>query len=239
VRTELVFAGRRAAPSEAEQRAALTAIAAKARGGPVVARLFDAGGDKPLAWLAPPAANPEARGMELLLAHPDVLAAQVRAIASADVHALLPLVRGPSDIDAVRALAPGRLSVGAMIETKNAVQHIDAIARAADFICIGTNDLTAEARGEGREASSYAIDPRVLALVARTVKGAHAAGRKVTVCGEIAGDAEGARVLVGLGVDALSVAPGKLGAVRAALASATREECAQAALRATTSIDAR
>jgi phosphoenolpyruvate-protein kinase (PTS system EI component) len=116
-----------------------------------------------------------------------------------------------------------------MIETAAAAEDARAIARASDFVCVGTNDLTAEVRGEERERASFAIDPEVLALVERIVVGSHAEGRKVTVCGEIAGDPEGAKILVGLGVDALSVAPGKLAKVRAALAAATRDDCVQAA----------
>jgi phosphoenolpyruvate-protein kinase (PTS system EI component) len=74
------------------------------------------------------------------------------------------------------------------------------------------------------------------------VEAAHAVGREVTVCGELAALARGARILVGLGVDALSVAPGKLARVRAALAAASKEDCAreaQQALNATTSMDAK
>jgi phosphoenolpyruvate-protein kinase (PTS system EI component) len=78
LRTELVFSGHTRAPSEMEQLAALRAIAALVGSAPVVVRLFDAGGDKPLAWLRAPAASPLARGIELLFMHPGLLDAQVR-----------------------------------------------------------------------------------------------------------------------------------------------------------------
>lgn len=220
LRTELVFADRERPPSEDEQAAAYRVVAEKTAG-PVVIRLFDAGGDKPLAFLPG-----EARGIALLRAHPGVLAAQLRAIARVDRGAvLIPLVRGRDDVDAVRALAPPGLAIGAMVETPEAAGDIDALAAAADFVCIGTNDLSCETLGIARAAGPDALDPRVLAHVRRTVEGAHARGRKVTVCGEIAGDPRGARVLVGLGVDALSVAPARFAPLKLALAGVTLEHC--------------
>jgi phosphoenolpyruvate-protein kinase (PTS system EI component) len=136
------------------------------------------------------------------------------------VRVLLPLARSAEDVARVRALAPEGLPVGAMIETPEAVDAADGIAKIADFLSIGTNDLTALALRAGRADVLRALDPRVLELVRRTVEAAHRRGRTVTVCGELAGTAEGARVLADLGVDALSVAPGRLGAVRRVLASA-------------------
>ncbi len=228
LRTELVFAGRATAPSEAEQHAAALAIVTRAAGQPVIARLYDAGGDKPLPFLPSPPGQ-DARGMELLFGHPTVLATQVRALGRAGARVLLPLVRGAGDVEAVRALAPAGTEVGAMIETPEAVALTGEIARAADFVCIGTNDLSAAILGQAREKSALSRDPRVFRLVAEVVRAAHAAGRRVTVCGEIAGDPAGAQALVGLGVDALSVAPTRLAGVRRALAAATKDDCARAA----------
>ncbi len=228
LRTELVFAGRRAAPSEAEQHAAALTIITRAAGQPVVARLYDAGGDKPLPWLKSPEGR-DARGMELLFLHPEVLAAQVRALGRAGAKVLLPLVRCAEDIEKVRALAPAETQVGAMIETPEAVALAPSIARAADFVCIGTNDLSAAVLGQVRETSGLSHDPRIFVLVAKVVDAAHAAGRTVTVCGELAGDPGGARALVGLGVDALSVTPTRIAGVRRALAAATKDDCAREA----------
>ena len=112
-----------------------------------------------------------------------------------------------------------------MIETPEAVKDIDAIAAAADFVCIGTNDLAAFVLGGSRGGAERALDPRVLVQVAAIVRGAHARGRKVTVCGEIAADPRGACLLVGLGVDALSVAAGRLGEVALALRDASKNDC--------------
>ncbi len=228
LRTELVFAGRRAAPSEAEQHAAASTLMARARGGYVVARLFDAGGDKPLSWLPPPTAHLGARGMDLLFFHHDILAAQVRALVRAGARILLPLVRAAHDVNEVRKLAGDGAQIGAMIETPEAARDADAIAQASDFVCIGTNDLSAALLGQPREIAALSTDPRLFDMVARVVERAHAMGRTVTVCGEIAGDPQGARALVGLGVDALSVSPSRLIETRRSLADATRDDCARA-----------
>ena len=229
-RTELAHAGRASPPTETEQLATIAAVARKAKGRLVVVRLFDAGGDKPLEWLSPPDHAPDARGIELLFLHDAVIGAQLRALArarasGADVRVLLPLVRSAADVETVRARSSGALPVGAMIETPDAVRDAASIALVADFICIGTNDLTALTLGLDRADASLTLDPRVLALVARILEAAHAHGRTVTVCGEIAANPRGARVLVGMGVDALSVTPSAVASVRAELSTTTLEDC--------------
>lgn len=229
VRTELLFAARDGAPPEAEQIATLLTIARRVNKQAMVARLFDAGGDKPLAWLRPPADAPHARGTELLFHHPRVLAMQLRSLCrvaeSADVSVLLPLARSASDVGKVRGLCVRKIPVGAMIETPEAVERIDEIAEAADFICIGTNDLSAAVLGVRREAAGLSLAPSVLRLALRTIEGAHARGRKVTVCGEMAADERGALALIGLGADALSVPPPRVSALRIALGRETRASC--------------
>jgi phosphoenolpyruvate-protein kinase (PTS system EI component) len=237
VRTELFFAGRRRAPSLEDQLAMLSLVAGKAAGAPVVARLFDAGGDKPIRWLAPPDAEPDLRGFALLRRYPEVLAAQISAVARAaeraDVRLLIPLVHQPEEIALVRSLAPKTLSVGAMIESPTAAEAADEIASAADFVCIGTNDLTAFVRGEDRaRAAAAPLDSRVLNLVRAVVDAAHRHGRSVTVCGEMAGDPGAATILVGLGVDAISMAPSRFAAVKSALLATPSEACVEAARRA-------
>lgn len=235
VRTEMLFAGRLSAPTESEQLAALLLIGEKARGGPVIVRLFDAGDDKPLAWLG--GTSTTSRGIGRLLANAEVLATQLRALARArehaDVRVLLPFVRSADEVNAVRARASANLQLGAMIESPDAVDAIESIASAADFISIGTNDLTATALGLDRETEAPMADPRVLLLVRRAIAGSHACGRKVTICGEMAGDERGARIAIGLGADALSVAPARWTAVLDAFGGATLESCraeAQAAI---------
>jgi phosphotransferase system enzyme I (PtsI) len=230
LRTELLFAAGASAPSESHQCAAYLTVARAARGGTVTVRLWDAGGDKPLPWLS--SSDADARGAALLFNHPAILDAQLAAIARAaeraNVRALIPMTRGASDVHAVRQRVP-RVKVGAMIETPEAAQDVDAVAEAADFVCIGTNDLASLVLGVARTDASQALDPRVLSLVARVVARAHAFGKQVTVCGEVAADPRGAAILVGLGVDALSVAPSRIGAATAALLEVTVEDCRAAA----------
>jgi phosphoenolpyruvate-protein kinase (PTS system EI component) len=202
-------------------------VTAKAQGRPIVVRLFDAGGDKPLVWLG--AQSDPARGIRRLLANPDVLSTQMRAIARASEHAdvrvLLPVVDAAEEVEAIRRLAPPRLKIGAMIESPDAVGAIDSIASVADFLSIGTNDLTATAFGLERTMDAPKNHPHVLELVGRVIATARARGREVSICGEMVGDEHGARLAVGLGVDALSVAPPRVAAIRRALARATRESC--------------
>ena len=232
VRTEMMFAGSLQAPSEEEQLAAILRVASKARGAPVVVRLFDAGGDKPIAWLG--GEQGESRGIARLLGHPEVLATQLRAVARAreraDVRVLLPVVETAEQVRAVRRLASPGLPLGAMVETARSVEAIDEIASASDFVSLGTNDLTASALGLERTGALPVFHPRVLALVGRAIAGAHAAGRQATICGELAGDERGARIAVGLEADAISVAPARVALVRRALARTTKDACRAEAL---------
>ena len=208
VRTELLFAANRAEPTLHEQAAAYRTIVSRANGHPVVIRLFDAGGDKPLAWL--PSSDPDVRGAALLFSHEAVLSRQLQAIAAAqdagDARVLIPLTRDAADIERVRALCPKGVSVGAMLETTGAVDAADDIARAADFMSIGTNDLTASVLGIARADASMGLDPAVLDAITRAVAAARAHGREISVCGELAAHPEGAAKLIAAGVSALSVA---------------------------------
>jgi phosphoenolpyruvate-protein kinase (PTS system EI component) len=228
VRTELLFSGRNNAPSEAEQFGAVRAIAARVNNAPVVVRLFDVAADKPLSWLRPPDGS-QARGIELLLMHPALLEAQLRAslraAERADILLLLPYVNGAEQVESVRARTAGKLPVGAMIEHPAAVERIDEIARASDFLSIGTNDLHAEVTGRRRADSVLSIDRRVLRMIERIVASARTHSRAVTVCGEMAGDPHIARILVGLGVDRLSVATGRFAKVKLSLREVSLDEC--------------
>jgi len=233
VRTELLFADWMRAPSEREQFGALRVIGAKAGPSPVVVRLFDAGGDKPLPWLRAPDGSPELRGIELLFNHPAVLDAQLRAIAhaaqTADVRALLPLVTCAGDVERIRARTGAGIPIGAMIETPAAVDRSEEIAAVADFICIGTNDLFASVTGAQKAGSTLSLDARVLRMIVRIVTAARSHDRKVTVCGEMAGEPYGARILLGLGVNAISVATGRLARVKVSFRDVTIDECRKVA----------
>ncbi len=234
VRTEMMFAGSLYAPSESDQLAAILRVASKAHGAPVVVRLFDAGADKPLAWLGGNAGS--ARGIARLLQYPEVLSTQLRAIArareQADIRALVPFVERAADLRAVRSVSASALALGAMIESPAAVDAIEAIVASADFVSIGTNDLTATALGLDRTASLPTADPRVLRLSRRAIRAAHAAGLEVTVCGEMASDERGARIAIGLGANALSLAPTRLANIRRSLGRMTVDACRDEAQRA-------
>jgi phosphoenolpyruvate-protein kinase (PTS system EI component) len=120
--------------------------------------------------------------------------------------------------------------VGIMVEVPSAVLLADALAREVDFMSIGTNDLTAYLLAADRTNAALAArqdpcHPAVLRAVARVVEAAAAAGDcEVAVCGEMAGDPVGACLLVGLGVDELSMEPSAFGAVKRAVASRTFAE---------------
>jgi len=237
VRTELVFSDHASAPSETEQYGVLRAIAARAGERPVVARLFDAGGDKPLPWLNAPR-DSGARGIELLLMHPAVLDTQLRALARlvphTDMRLLLPFVSDARELAMIRERGGRRLPLGAMIETPAAVERSDSIAAAADFLCIGTNDLFACVTGQRRVDTALRLDRRVLRMVERVVAAAHGHRREVCVCGEMAGDPHGARILVGLGVDALSVATVRFAGTKLSLRDVSIEDCQAVAREALT-----
>jgi multiphosphoryl transfer protein len=237
VRTELLFSGHRVAPGVMEQVGDLLVLVGHAKGTPVTVRLFDAGGDKPLAWL--PQKTEADRGIQLLLSHPRVLTEQLDAIQRVaqfgDVRALLPMVNSAEEVELVRQRSNGRLRIGAMIETPEAVARAEEIADASDFVSIGTNDLLARVTGRPRAGSVLSLDPAVWGMIERVVTSCNRRSLKVTVCGEMAADAHCARVLVGLGVGAISVATVRLGKVKLALRELTLDDCRQVARRATSS----
>ncbi len=253
LRTEFLFAGRPRLPDEDEQVEVLREIAAAIGGRPLVVRTLDAGADKPLASLPmQPEDNPflGVRGIRLQLAHPEVLATQLRAILRVaekhPVRAMVPMVAAVSELLTVRAalddarartgiIAP--LPLGIMVEVPSAALVARHLARHADFFSIGTNDLTqytmAAGRGDVRLAPLLAgPQPAVLTLVRATVEAAAERGRTVAVCGELAGDPACAVLLAGLGVTELSMSPALIGETKAALRSISLSEARRAALRA-------
>lgn len=217
LRTEFLFMERGDAPSEEEQLAAYQAISDAMGGKPVIVRLLDIGGDKPAPWLAMAVEkNPMlgVRGIRVGLAHPELLATQVRAIlrVKGDCRIMVPMVSGVAELRAVRALVGDAAPLGVMIETPAAAMTADLIAAEADFLSIGTNDLTqytlAMDRENGAVASGVdALDPAVLRMIAMSCAGGAEHGRIVGVCGGLASDAVAIPLLLGLGVTELSVTP--------------------------------
>ena len=231
LRTELAFLEATEWPTEAEHRAAIAPVLAGLHGRTATVRVLDFGADKTPPFLAGTAE----RGLELLLGRPDALAAQLRAIVDAgrgtDLRILLPMVESAVQVDAVRSLLPEPAALGAMIETTAAVAAAAEIAAAADFLSIGTNDLSHAVLGSDRfgGAAAPAHNPRVLAAMAATARAASATGKVLEVCGEAASEPCVVPLLVGLGVDELSVGAARVGPVRGWIRALSRDEARSAA----------
>ncbi|MDA0185396.1 PEP-utilizing enzyme [Solirubrobacter phytolaccae] len=232
LRTELAFLDAPDWPDEPAHRRRLEPVLELLAGRIATVRVLDFGGDKTPPFLQ----GISERGIALLLGQPEALAAQLRAIGTADgIRVLLPLVRDAADVEAVRAHTTAPL--GAMIETAAAAARADEIAAAADFLSIGTNDLTADVLGVDRFAPGTVAtyDPRVLAQIARVGEAANARGRVLEVCGEAASDPRMVPLLVGLGVTELSVGAARVAETHAAvraLDSGAASELARAAVAA-------
>jgi phosphoenolpyruvate-protein kinase (PTS system EI component) len=227
LRTELPFLDAVDWPSTRRQVDFLEPIFARLAGRPATVRLFDFGADKTPPFLR----GTTARGIDLLLESPDALRCQLSAILEAahgaDVRILVPMVTAAEQLRTIRQALPAPARLGAMIETPEAARSAVAIAAESDFFSIGTNDLTQLVLGLDRERSRTApvLDGRVLRLIAATVRAAHDAGIVVDVCGEAASDPQAMPVLVGLGVDELSVAAARVGLVRASVRDMDYGEC--------------
>lgn len=263
LRTEFLFLDRDMPPSVAEQTAEYQAIAEALQGRPLIIRLLDIGGDKPAPYL-PIAAeeNPALglRGIRVGLAHPQVLEDQLRAILGVRpigvAKIMLPMIASVGELRAVRAVLDrlrGELGIGEkvelgiMVETPAAAVTADLLAAEADFLSIGTNDLTQYtlAMDRGNPAVASGIDglhPAVLRLIADTCRGAASKDRWVGVCGGLASDPLAVPILVGLGVTELSATVSMVPEVKALLATLTLERArahAAAALTCATAADVR
>lgn len=217
LRTELAFLEAAGWPTRAEHERALGPVLAPLAGRVATVRLLDFGGDKTPPFLR----GSTGRGVELLLAAPEALAAQVEAIAAAaagvELRVLVPMVTEAAQLRAVRDLLGGAGAVGAMVEVPAAATLADQLAAAAGFLSVGTNDLASLELGHARDTRepAPAHHPAVLRRIAAVVAAAHAAGIPVEVCGEAASDPRALPLLVGLDVDELSVGAARVGEVRA------------------------
>ncbi|MGH2736830.1 MAG: putative PEP-binding protein, partial [Actinomycetota bacterium] len=227
----------------------------------LVIRTLDVGADKPLPFVAHGVeANPflGERGVRLLRSHPALMRAQLRAVVRASVHGdvrvMFPMVSTLAELqgafalldEAVESLSGGsvparRLPTGVMIEVPSAALLADAFARECDFFSIGTNDLAqytlaADRTNERVSELGDALHPAVLTLIERVVAAAHRHTKRVAVCGEVAADPIAIPLLVGLGVDELSMnAPAIARAKRRvrALSASDAEGVARSSLDAT------
>jgi phosphocarrier protein FPr len=242
-RSEFLFMGRPAPPTEEEQFNAYRAAAQTLGGRALVIRTLDAGGDKPLPYLAP-ALEPNPylglRGIRYWLAHPALARPQLRALlrtnAQYPIKLLLPMVSTLDELQQARTLidavwaelrAEGitfanPLAIGIMVETPGAVMLAHQLARHVDFFSIGTNDLAQYMMVADRSNPRVAglvnpLQPGVLLALQQVVQAAYAAGIGVSVCGELAGNPLATPLLVGLGVNQLSMNPPAIPPVRARL----------------------
>ncbi len=263
LRTEFLFLHRATAPSEDEQYAVYRDVArALGHGRPLVVRTLDVGGDKPLPYLPLPREdNPflGERGVRVMLNRPELLRAQLRAIlrASRDgrVAVMFPMIALLDEWHAARAileeererLGVASIEAGIMIEVPSAALLADRFATDADFFSIGTNDLTqytlAMDRGHPRLAPQVdGLSPAVLRLIDLTVRAANKYGRRTAVCGGIGGDPQAIPLLVGIGVNELSVSVPAIPAVKAQIRRLRLERCrelARAALECGTAAEVR
>ncbi len=239
-RTEFLYLNRAEPPGEDEQLGHYRAVLAGAAPHPATIRTVDLGGDKlPVASLGRTEANPALglRGVRLARGRSGLYRVQLRALLRASpagrLRILLPLVTGVEEVVELRAhladlrseleteghLVAPEIELGVVVETPAAVALVDLLAAEVDFFSIGTNDLIqyTVAVDRDNEAVAYLYDgghPAVLRALRSAIEGAHRANRPIGVCGEMAGDPLYTRVLVGLGVDELSMSVGSVPRVK-------------------------
>jgi phosphoenolpyruvate-protein phosphotransferase len=247
LRTEFLFQDRHSAPTEEEQTAIYSEVAEKLGERRIVIRTLDIGGDKPAPYLQLPAeANPFLgwRAIRVSLAMPELFKTQLRALMRAavngNIHIMFPMISTIDEIlraQALMAMAASELGatgtpfradipVGIMIETPAAVEMAERLAQLVDFFSIGTNDLTqytfAADRSNEHVASLHdPLHPALLRQIDRTLRAAHAHGRWVGMCGEMAADPLAIPILLGLGLDEFSMAPSSIPLAKQTIAQLT------------------
>ncbi len=251
-RTEFLLLNGEEMPDEAQQTAAYTRMAKEMAPHTVIVRTLDSGGDKlPVEPLTDPEPNPFLgwRGIRVSLARPAMFKDQLRAVLRASAHGkiavMFPMVSGLSELKRARAALSEcmyelskadipfnpDMPVGVMIEVPSAAVCADLLAPEVDFFSIGTNDLiqytVAVDRVNPHVADLYRpTHPAVIRLIKRTIDAANANGIWTGVCGEMAGDIRLTPLLIGLGVEELSVGPHQVPRVGQAVRSLSHAECA-------------
>ncbi|MFQ5642696.1 MAG: phosphoenolpyruvate--protein phosphotransferase [Thiogranum sp.] len=245
-RTEIPFLVRDRFPGEEEQRRTYRQVLEAFAPAPVTVRTLDIGGDKMLPYFPVEEDNPFLgwRGIRIALDHPEIFLSQVRAILRAgeglnNLQLLLPMISNVKEIDSALGLIKRAWEelvdegeeleypkIGVMVEVPSAVYQIPEMARRVDFFSVGTNDLTqyllAVDRNNAQVAGLFdALHPAVLRAIRQVVRAAHESDKPVSVCGEMAGDPAAALLLLGMGVDSLSMSSASLLRVKWAVRSFT------------------
>ena len=255
LRTEFLYLERAHMPDEDEQYQAYRAILDVFGTLPVILRTLDIGGDKVLPYLSlPRELNPFLgfRGIRLCLARPEIFKPQLKAALRAGVDRnlklMFPMVATVGEVRAARSLleecrlelaargqpVEDKIEVGIMVEIPAAVIMADQLAAEVDFFSIGTNDLSQYTMAADRTSSSVSVladafQPAVLRLVHDLVQGAHQRGKWVGICGELAGEPLAIPLLLGLGLDELSVNPPAIPLAKQIVRSLAIEEARQIA----------
>lgn len=234
-RSEFLFMGRADLPNEEEQYEAYASVVKAMQGRPVTIRTLDIGADKTLDGETTVSTNPALglRAIRYCLANPDLFRTQLRALLRASVHGrlriLVPMIAHMHEVHALkRALEQARselderglvfqpdVEIGAMVEIPAIAIAIEPFIEQLDFLSIGTNDLIqytlAIDRADNAVADLYdPMHPAVLRLISHTINAADRAGKSVAVCGEMAGDSQVTRMLLGLGLKQFSMHPQQL-----------------------------
>lgn len=248
LRSEFLFLDRAVPPTEDEQAAAYTAMAKTlGQGRTLTIRTLDVGGDKPLSYLPlPREENPflGIRGLRIALDRPDIMRPQLRAVlraatsGGAAVQVMFPMIASLAEFRAARnileeeakMLGVASVPAGIMVEVPSAALLAERFAHEASFFSIGTNDLTqytlAMDRGHPKLAPQVdGLHPAVLQLIAMTVRAAREHQRPVSVCGGLAGDARAVPILLGLGVDKLSVSVPAIPSIKAMVRRMAMADC--------------
>jgi phosphotransferase system enzyme I (PtsI) len=255
LRTEFLYLERDRLPTEEEQYEAYRAIVDVFGDQPVILRTLDIGGDKELPYLdLPEEMNPflGVRAIRLCLAQPELFKPQLRAALRAGVgrnlKIMFPMVSRLEEVQAARGLldtcrselnkegqeAAEGIEVGIMVEVPSAVVMADHLAEEVDFFSIGTNDLTQYTMAADRTNADVArlvtgFQPAVLRLVRDTIEAAHAKGKWVGLCGELAGEPLAIPILLGLGLDEFSMNPPAVPIAKQIIRQLTMEEAREVA----------
>jgi len=260
-RTEMLFVARENAPSEEEQFEVYARAARAASGRQVIIRTLDIGGDKPLPYLkVPQESNPFLgyRGVRIYAEHEELVRAQLRAILRASafgrIKMMVPMVSMLGEmlwVKAVLARVQEELKsehivfnpatpIGMMIEVPSAAAILDQLCKEVDFFSIGTNDLSqyffAVDRGNPKVASLSSVrHPGFLRLLKQIVDDVHAGGKWVGMCGEMAADIRKLPLLLGMGLDEMSLPASQIAALKRKISRLAADDCKQLLSRAISS----